>query len=592
MCGIGGILYSTGTRNLLQQQITQLAVRQQHRGPDGEGLWLQSPHALCHQRLSLVDEKGSAQPFADASGRYMLVYNGEVYNYQELRRELQPYYRFTTEGDTEVVLAAWLIWGVSCVQRFTGMFAFLIWDTVTETAFAARDAVGVKPFVYTVQQQTFLFASEVKALLAVISTPAINEYALAEYVIAPYLSGDGEAIHNGICYLQPGTYLQISRGAVTTHSWYRFGWQQQQQPEEVLTAQMADALAQSVAMSLRADVPVGLFFSGGLDSSLLGAIAAEQAAYKPTAYTITFQQHHDIQFDATTIVNADDLPYAQKLAHTLQLPFHRVEARHRSLAGSLQLLAQINDRIPAWEQEFSQHFLSIAAAKKVKAVMVGDAADEINYGYFFLLKDTVNTSPLGLLNLFGGTERLGLLSPRLQRLQPLEYLNHTYRQLAAEAGYDFARGGEESVLAMSTLVHRRWLQRLLHNGDIHTMHAGLEARVPFANREVLTVASQVLPRYGFKAGMEKYVVRTAALGWLDKAYAWRKKSALPRDPRLGKGYQQVLHTLLQQRNDFVDACLHRPALEALCQLPTVTENERMMLFNMICLINWSKVYAN
>lgn len=592
MCGIGGILFSADAPALLQQKIKTLGDKQQHRGPDGRSEWLSGPHALCHQRLALLDAAGGTQPFTDTSGRYIIVYNGELYNHTELRKQLEKYYSFTTRCDTEVVLAAYIIWGEKCLDYFNGMFAFLIWDTETETAFAARDQAGIKPFVYYHQKQTFLFASEQKALLAIINNRrALNEYALAEYVIAPYLSGDHLNIFQDITYLQPGTFLRITRKQVTTHTWYRFQWQHQQLAETDLTELVAAALQQSVAQCLRADVPVGIFLSGGLDSSMLAAIAAHNGA-KPQAYTITFSNHQQIIFDPATIVNSDDLPWATRLAQQLQLPFHPVQAQHQSLEKSLQKLAAINCRIPVWEQEFSQHFLSCAAAPHNKAVLVGDAADETNYGYFFLLNNAVNHSPLGLLQLFGADKRVQLLAPHLQKsLQPVTWLDTHYRKLATEEGLRFAQNEQENMLAMSAVVRSRWLQRLLHNGDIHTMHYGLEARVPFANRNVLDAVSHIMPGDGFKNGQEKYMIRQAATRWLPHDFSWRKKSALPRDPRLGKAYQPILQHLILQQHHFINTWLNKPALEALCNQPTITENDRMMLFNMISLLNWAKEYA-
>ena len=593
MCGIGGILYSRDRPELLQQKITRLGDSQQHRGPDGRSDKIWNRHGLCHQRLALLDAGGGTQPFSDATGRYTIVYNGEVYNYAVLKTVLQPYYTFSTACDTEVVLAAYIIWGEDCLAQFNGMFSFLIWDEQTNTAFAARDAVGVKPFVYYQEQETFSFASEVKALLSICNThPALNVYAVAEYIIAPYLSGDGIPIHQSFQYLQPGHLLRINENEVTTHRWYQFNWQQHQHTHAQLATATAAAMEQSVRESIQADTPVGIFLSGGLDSSFIAAIAAKHRQQAMPAYTICFEQHQEIHFDPKTIVNSNDLPYAEQLAAILGLPLERVEAKHANLAASLQLLATINDRVPVWEQEFSQHFLSRAAANQVKAVLVGDAADETNYGYFFLLQENVNRSPMGLLHLFGAGQRLQLLAPRLQQqLEPLAYFEEQYRRLASAAGYDFNTGGEESILAMSTLVHQRWLTRLLHNGDIHTMHFGLEARVPFANRNMLDVVSQVYPDQGFENGMEKQVIRQAASRWLPPDFYTRKKSALPRDPRLGKHYQQLLYSLLEEKNEFIDTWLNRHALEALCMQPVVHENDRMQLFNMIAFIYWAKLYA-
>lgn len=592
MCGIGGILFSADAPAVLQQKIKQLGNKQQHRGPDGRSEWQAGNHALCHQRLALLDAAGGTQPFTDNSGRYLIVYNGELYNHAALRKQLEPQYQFTTRCDTEVVLAAYIRWGEKCLGHFNGMFAFLIWDTLTESAFAARDQAGIKPFVYCRQQQSFLFASEQKALLAVLnSRPALNEYALAEYVIAPYLSGDHLNLFQDIHFLQPGTFLRITRQHVTTHTWYRFQWQHPHIPEAALTQQVATALQQSVTQCLQADVPVGLFLSGGLDSSLLAGIAAHTGV-KPDAYTITFNNHQHITFDPATIVNSDDLPWATRLAQQLQLPFTTVQAQHTSLQESLRQLAIINCRIPVWEQEFSQHFLSKAAATRNKAVLVGDAADETNYGYFFLLNNAVNHSPLALLQWFGADKRVQLMQPRLQKtLQPLTWLDAHYKALACAEGLQFGKNEQENILAMSAVVRSRWLQRLLHNGDIHTMHFGLEARVPFANRNVLDAVSQVTPASGFKNGQEKYIIRQAATRWLAADFSFRKKSALPRDPRLGKAYQPILKSLLQPNSSFIHTWLNKPALEALCNQQTITENDRMMLFNMISLLNWAQEYA-
>ena len=596
MCGIGGILFSTDSGEVLQKKISRLNTLQRHRGPDGQFQKIFGMHGLCHQRLALLDAAGGQQPLADPSGRTFIVYNGELYNYRELKEELSGRYAFQTNCDTEVVLAAYLIWGEACLDRFNGMYSFLIWDTEAESGFAARDPLGVKPFVYHYQSPTLLFASEIKALLPVLDKqPGLDEYALAEYLIAPSLSGGGPAaLLKGICYLEPGHFLRINRQGLSVHQYYSFNWGggALRDGEEELTELVGSAIEESVRLSLRADVPVGIFLSGGLDSSLIAAIAARHAGYSPKAYTITFAQHDQIHFDPATIVNSDDLPFARELGGLLGLPFREVPATYPSLPGMLQQLALINDRVPVWEQEFAQHFLSRSAAQEVKAILVGDAADETHFGYFFLLKAAVNNSPLGLINQFGGQERQWLLHPDLRRrLKPMHWLEERYRALAQQAGHCFGTSPEENILAMSTLVYRRWLERLLHNGDIHTMHFGLEARVPFANRSMLEAACRVYPAAGYKDGVEKNVLRRAAEQWLPAAFTGRKKSSLPRDPRLGAAYQSILYALLKDRNEFVATFLDKTALIALCQQKLISENERMTLFNVICLLYWAECYA-
>lgn len=594
MCGIGGILFSADTGPVLRKKIETISKAQRHRGPDDERTLVLGQHALCHQRLSLLDAAGGAQPFTDPGGRYHIVYNGEIYNHATLREVLRPHYDFHTRCDTEVVLAAYMVWGEACVERFNGMFSFLIWDQQNQQAFAARDPLGVKPFAYLVQQGTFYFASEIKALLRVLDqAPLPDASRLAEYVIAPSLSGNGaSSIFQGIRYLESGTLLRFGPDGLRLRTWYQFNWQTSNSDEYTLISEIDDALQQSVRLSMQADVPVGAFLSGGLDSSLLATLAAQHSPHAIEAFTIAFENHDQINFDPGTIVNSDDLPFARQVATQIKAGFHQVTIQHPSLENSLRELAQINERIPVWEQEFSQHHLSRAASRRVKAVLVGDAADETNYGYYFLLNDQVNHSPLGLMNLFGGEKRATMLSPKLrQALDPLQQLDAEYRQLVCKAGVQFGRSEAENILAMSVLVNRRWLARLLHNGDIHTMHFGLEARVPFANRNMLYAVSQVGPALGFKMGVEKYMLRQVALRHMPATLALRKKSSLPRDPRLGVAYQAILQQLLTGKNDFIDTYLDRKALEALSRQPTVPEADRLLLFNMISLIQWASHYV-
>lgn len=594
MCGIGGILYSKDCKEILRRKIQRLCDAQKHRGPDGEGIHLLEGHAFCHRRLSLIDSEGGKQPFFERTGRYVMVYNGEIYNYLELREELSNSYQFTTQSDVEVVLAAYIIWGEECVHRFNGMFSFLIWDTHQECAFAARDPLGVKPFVYTHQNSTFIFASELKALLQLLDhTPEIDPLLLSEYLIAPSLSGCGEAsIIKGVKYLEPGTYLRLNHRGLFVGSYYSFQWKRGMLSGSDLSQNLSGAIEESVRLSLRSESPVGLFLSGGLDSSLLAAIAAKHSPSPPPVFSITFEEHSSIHFNPNTIVNSDDLPYASELATKLQCPFYQATASSVPLSERLKLLAQINDRIPAWEQEFSQHALSFAARDHCKAVMVGDAADETHYGYYFLLNEKVYRDPLGIVSLFGGEKRLSLLAPHLvKNLRPLEYLETTYRGIADKFGFDFDRNGEDQIFAMNSLIISRWLGRLLHNGDLHTMHFGLEARVPFANRNVLEAAQQAYPCEGFKNGVEKYLLRKVASAWLPKRYAMRKKSALPRDPRLGTEYKNLLRFHLQEKNEFLDTYLDRTSLAKLAEKKAISENDRMILFNILSLIYWGEQYA-
>ncbi|WMJ74390.1 asparagine synthase (glutamine-hydrolyzing) [Cytophagaceae bacterium ABcell3] len=593
MCGIGGILFSRDNGQTLYHRVSKIAQAQLHRGPDEQQILVKGNHGFCHQRLAIIDRQGGKQPFFDHTGRYLILYNGEVYNYKALRQQLAGRYAFVSNSDTEVVLAAYLIWGEDCLDKFIGMFSFLIWDSLSQTGFAARDPLGVKPFVYYSFNGAFLFASETKAILSCLSTkPKIDHQSIVEYVVAPMLSGVEHSVFQGISYLGAGEKLFVSRDRISKKKYINFNISASGQALEIYVQQLRSALEESVKLSVVSDLPVGVFLSGGLDSSILSSLAMKVKAENFKAFTIAFENHSQLLFDENSIVNSDDFPYAKHLATTLGFPMVSVTASLEGIAKALRTVAGINDRIPAWEQEISQHFLSKAASKEFKSVLVGDAADETNYGYFFLLNKAVNYSPLGLIKHFGGDKRTCLLSERLRKLMhPFQYLDEKYTRLVEDNGYTFAGSNEDRVMAMSCLVYKLWLGRLLHHGDIHTMYFGLEARVPFANQNVLDVVRGIGHHLGFRQQNEKYVLKLAAKGLIPEPIIQRKKSALPRDPRLGKVYQEILKQLVSKEQGFVDAYLDKKALLSLCEISKIEENDRMILFNMVSLLYWAKQYA-
>lgn len=593
MCGIGGILFSKTYGDSLHKRIKKMEQAQLHRGPDDQQIVIKDNHGFCHQRLALLDKVGGKQPFYDASKRFILIFNGEIYNYEALREQLKSVYPFVSYSDTEVVLASYLVWEESCLEKFIGMFSFLIWDTFKEEAFAARDPLGVKPFVYYTSNGEFVFASEVKAVVNCLdNTLEINEKALAEYVVAPMFSGVSSSLLEGINFLQPGEKLRVCKGRVKKQAYANFKIQSKGFKEVENIASLRSAIEQSVMLSLKADTNVGSFLSGGLDSSILTSLASKYQKSPFHSYTIAFENHPQIEFDKNTIVNSDDFPYARDFACDLKLPFVPVTLDTESILNSLKTISKINDRIPAWEQEISQHFLSAAASLKYKAVLVGDAADETNYGYYFLLNQKVNYGPLGLIHLFGGGRRVSLLSEKIQKsLHPLQLLNEEYSKEVSNNGFDFNGDERERILAMSCLIYKRWLGRLLHNGDVHTMNFGLEARVPFANQNVLEVVSGIGPESGFYEGTEKSILRKAVTGWIPESIRNRKKSSLPRDPRMGHHFQIVLKKLMEQERDFVEVYLNKKELLVLCEQNNLFETDRMILFNMICLLYWNQHYA-
>ncbi|MCA8234324.1 hypothetical protein [Burkholderia cenocepacia] len=216
---MAGLIRYDGHAPAQVERVLAMRERQRHRGPDGQDVWHDQHAVLAHNRLALLDAEHGAQPMCSADHRYVLVYNGEIYNHAELRCELSAHWSFRTNTDTEVVLAAYAVWGEACLRRFNGMFAFLVWDAHRRRAFAARDRLGVKPFVYLQQGAEFLFASEAKGLLPAMQAPRANIDALLEYLVAPFFSGVAQPMLEGMAYLPPGHLLRLDHDRLQLSRW-------------------------------------------------------------------------------------------------------------------------------------------------------------------------------------------------------------------------------------------------------------------------------------------------------------------------------------------------------------------------------------
>lgn len=521
-----------------------------------------------------------------ADHRYVLVYNGEIYNYAELRHELSARWSFRTNTDTEVVLAAYAVWGEACLRRFNGMFAFLVWDTHRQRAFAARDRLGVKPFVYLQQGAEFLFASEAKGLLPAMQAPRANIDAVLEYLVAPFFSGVAQPMFDGMAYLPPGHLLRLDRDGLQLSHWAPEIAENPATRADDIAHALRERLSAAVQRSLIADTPVGLFFSGGLDSTLIGGLARAAGA-TPPCFTIRFEDHHRYDYTRSLIVASDDQPFAEQAANELGLPREDVAPTRSALAQDLLQLATQNDALPAWEQELAQHYLARAASTRLKAVLVGDAADETHYGYHFLLDPHATRDPTHILQRLTADPYLrpGLLE------QPLQHYGEVYRQLAIAAGHDW-HTPTSRLRATQWLVRHRWLQRLLHNGDIHGMAHGLEARVPFSDTEVLDLAATIPAELALRDGVEKAMLREAARGALPEAVRLRRKSALPKDQGNGEALRQHTRDILSTDADRIVGLLDVPRLQRRCADPSpLNEQERAVMFRACSLAHWSRVHG-
>jgi len=551
VCGIGGVLFHRDDGSAprrggpLPPALSRLQVALHHRGPDGVGAFVDDGIALVHTRLALVDVAAGQQPLRTPDGRYALVVNGEIYGHRRRRDDLLGRGAvFQTRSDAEVLLWSLVTDGPAAVFDLEGEFAFCLWDTRERRAWLGRDPVGVKPLVLAHDAGALWFASEAKALLAALPRRrVVDEDALVEVFAAPALSA-GRLPFAGFSALPPGVVLEVdaggSRVVATASTVARVGG------DDDIRAAIADA----VRDRLDADVEVGAFLSGGLDSSaIVAAVLHERERLR--CFSMFFA---DRTRSAGSVVVDDDTAFVEDLAQQWPIDLVRVRADSAAVDVECDALLASQDRVVAWEQELTQRVLARAAAKDVKAVVVGDAADETWFGYAFALTETACASPSSLLALFGFNERQALLA---RHLRPrAAFLDERLRAEAAAAGTPFDNNQDKNSLrnnrlAMSTLLRSRWLSRLLHNGDLCTMAFGLEARVPFADRRLRALAAGVDVDVGFcdhGFGPEKVVLRRAVAALrgpaLPHAILERRKSALPRDESMAPRWRARCRDLL------------------------------------------------
>ena len=374
MCGITGIYHLATPKPVDPARIERMCAAMAHRGPDGQGVWTAPGVGLGHVRLSIIDLAGSPQPMASSDGRAMLVFNGEIYNYRELREELRGSgAEFRTDGDSEVILAAWQRWGPTCVTRLHGMFAFAIYDLEARTLFLARDRLGVKPLFYApLSDGSLAFASELKGLLAnPLLRRELDPLAIEDYMTWGYVP-DHRSILAGVHKLPAGHTLLLRHGAplpAPVQYWDVSFAERRQGRASDLEAELLHLLRQAVTSRMVADVPLGAFLSGGVDSSAVVALMAEASSTPVKTCTIGFD-----------VAALDESAYAQQIAT-------RFATDHRARQVSPDDFAQVDTLAAMFDEPFADASalptwrVCQLARESVTVALSGDGADEAFAGY-------------------------------------------------------------------------------------------------------------------------------------------------------------------------------------------------------------------
>ena len=556
MCGFAGIIdfqkILTNQQTNLENMTTTLALR----GPDQHG-YKSYPHVLFgHRRLIVVDPKGGLQPMTKEQGGFMytLIYNGELYNTEDLRTELLKCgYQFDSYSDTEVLLTAYMCWGIKCVEKLNGIFAFAIYDEKLEQVLLVRDPLGVKPFFYSIQDTTLIFGSEIKTVLAHPAvSPTLDSEGLTEiFGLGPAVK-PGSAVFREINELPPAHLAIINKKDIVIKEYWTLKAEENHETLDEATEHLQHLLIDAIERQLVGDVPLCTFLSGGLDSSAISAIAA--ASYKQkgkilTTYSLDYEDN-DKFFKASLYQPTSDQYWALQMAEFIHSNHRTYTIQHDELAHALKEAVLARD-LPGMADIDSSLFLFCKEIRKDFVVALsGECADEVFGGYpWYTRPELRNLTTFPWSNFV--RSRRQLLSSEFASL-PLEEIVQTNYEHSLKL---VPKLDHESIERQRTreifYLNIKWFMvNLLNRKDRMSMSNSLEVRVPFADYRLIEYAFNLPDEYLFYEGREKGLLRKALHGILPEAIIYRKKSPYPKthNPIYTQIVCDMLHEILQNKS--------------------------------------------
>lgn len=575
MCGIAGLI-SQGP----EARVGAMLRAVEHRGRDDEGVWTSDfvdedgrRACLGHRRLSIIDTSAAGhQPMMSEDGRFVLTYNGELYNYRELRLELKEKgHRFRTDCDTEVLLAAFAEWGAGCLARLNGMFAFAVWDNGERTLTVARDRLGIKPLYYSTPREdgggegrAFVFASEVKAILASGLVRAELDAEGLHQQLTFLWTPDPQTLFRDVLKLPPAHYLTWRDGEVEVREWWDVSFDEvdEGRGEEWWRERVLETLDRVVRMEMVADVPLGSFLSGGVDSSVITALMARHSGgRKVSTYTIGIEQE-DLRYD----IIPDDARWARRVGQLLDTDYHEITLKP-DVASLLPKLVR-HLEMPVIDMAISSYLVSAKARETLTVMLSGMGGDEVFAGYprqmAMRLARSLDPVPTLVRRPFmravagalpgGRPGRLTALLRNAKKFARSGALDFEERYLGYGTYFDdgqkerlYADGMREATEGLDAYrQHRRYfaraaraapLNRLLYVDmktflpclnldytDKTSMAATLEVRVPFLNHELVELAARMPPGLKLRGLRRKYILKRAAERLLPREVVWRKKA--------------------------------------------------------------------
>ncbi|MBS6445752.1 MAG: asparagine synthase (glutamine-hydrolyzing) [Ruminococcus sp.] len=569
MCGIAGAVNS----NLDYQTLLEVIKSLKRRGPDDDGLYLSNETALLHTRLAVIDIENGTQPMisSEYGSEYAIVYNGELYNTDDVRNSLRKKgFSFKTHSDTEVILKAYICWGEECLHQFNGIFAFAIWNVDEHRLFFARDRMGVKPFFYRNTNDSFIFSSELKGILSIPSVEhKLDINGLSELILIGPGRQSGNGIFKGISELPPAHYGYFSRYEGLTIKKY---WQVIDKPH---TDSLEDTI-ENVRYLVRdaiikqnvSDIPICTFLSGGLDSSIISSVTnrnLNRQGKKLHTFSVHYQDNEKYFTANKFQPNSDDI-YIEQMVEYLNSEHHKIIIDTPELVDALFHSVDAKDLPGMADVDASMLLLCKAIKEHFSVGLSGECADEIFGGYPWYRDDTIRATdgfPWSQSTAF----RYSFLNDDIaKKINPQEYVYSKYLETIQSVVIEREISPLERRMREMMKLNLDWfMQTLLDRKDRASMYSGLEVRVPFCDYRIVEYMYSVPWEYKDYLGREKGLLRKASEDILPESILWRKKSPYPKtfNPNYLRAVSERLRNIIEDGKSPLLYIVKKSALEKL-----------------------------
>jgi len=612
MCGIVGLVdvkreYGA---DALDRIVAGMADRVAHRGPDGSGVHVDFPVALGHRRLAIIDlTEGAAQPMTYDDGRYVIVYNGEIYNYIELRELLITLgCRFTTHSDTEVILAAYKTWGQTCVTHFNGMWAIAIWDKQERELFLSRDRFGVKPLYIVHNERHFAFASEIRQLLPLFQNIQANRASVIDFLSFNAADHGMETFFHNIYKFPQGHVGLYSLAGNTLKSapFYSLAAAEGRTPyasPEEACQHFRELMESAISLRLRSDVPIGIALSGGLDSSWIAAIAHR--------LNTTVQGGNFIGFTAINdIARYDETPFVERLLEQYHFNWKCIRPKDEDFVSLCdQVIAAQEEPMLTTSPIAQYQVMSAVADSGIKVLLSGQGADELFLGYhkfipFYVLslmrQNKWREAYKQLQQGYGNTTNLGhkaalkyLLAARFPQFRAMMqrshafYLRDIFKVPTRNFITDFSSAQRQGIFAMQhNEIYTSPLPLLLRYEDKNSMHFGVESRLPFLDYRIVEFALSLPWEMKIKDGWTKWIMRHASTETLPSEVAWRRYKVAYNTPeaRWLKMHHDTIKERVCNNHLLAELCHTKLLRNSWNSLPMTTK------WRLYALSSWSEIF--